>query len=468
MSSGAVAVFHGAHTEHMAATSELTDDPRRRGFLSTAAQTYGAQIGVAVVSLGNVMIVSRVLGPDGRGQFAFLTAIAFLTSSLGTASVQEANVNLASSEPTLRRTLATNSVLLAAVLGCLGIAVVTGLVLIAPGIAGEASRLLLALTLASLPMLILNTYLRFLIQGEYGFAVTNAAWFLPAVINISVNGLLAVGGVLTVGTALATWIGGQAIATGILAWYVARRSTGFGRPSLAVARRTLGFGTRSHLGRIMLLANYRLDQWILGAIAGASELGLYSVAVALAEALLLLPTALSAVQRPDLVRASSSAAVWQASRIFRAAVLVTGVCAAVLVVAAPFVVTLLFGEEFRGAVDDLRILAAGAFGIVALKQLGGALVARQKPLLSSFAIGSAFVSTVVLDLLLIPAHGGLGAALASTVSYTFGGLIVVCVFTRSLGGRATDLVPRLSDVRAIRGRLRRREPVAASAGIDET
>ena len=56
----------------------------------------------------------------------------------------------------------------------------------------------------------------------------------------------------------------------------------------------------------MLLGNYRLDQWFVGAIAGSRELGLYSVAVAWAEALWYLPTALASVQRPDLVRAAAA------------------------------------------------------------------------------------------------------------------------------------------------------------------
>jgi O-antigen/teichoic acid export membrane protein len=438
----------------MAAIDEVPVEQKRPGFLPMAAQTYGAQIGVAVFSLGNALVVSRTLGPIGRGDVAFLTAIAFLTSNIFTSGVQEANINLAGTEPRVRRALATNSLILAALLGCIGIAAVAALVIAAPSVGGEVSGPLLALTLASLPMLVLNTYLRFLIQGDYGFGVTNAAWFLPAVINLSVNGSLAIAGLLTVGAAVGTWIAGQAIATAILAWYVVRRSAGFGRPSLALARRTLSFGLKSHVGRIMLLANYRLDMWILGVIAGARELGLYSVAVALAEALFLLPTALSAVQRPDLVRASPEEAVRQASWIFRSSVLLTIFAAVVLVLAAPVLVGFLFGHEFRGAVGDLRVLAGGAFGIVALKQLGSALTARQKPTLASLAIGAAFASTVVLDLVLIPGHGGLGAAAASTFSYTIGGIVVVLIFTRSLGGRAIDLLPRASDVRVIWNRLR--------------
>jgi O-antigen/teichoic acid export membrane protein len=433
----------------MSAQDSRASEVRRPGFLSAAIQTYGAQIGVAFLSLGNVLIVSRALGPSGRGEFAFITAIAYLTSSVAMFGIQEANVNLASAGSRVRRSLATNSVVFAVLLGCAGIVAVAILVAFAPGVVEGADRMLLWLALGCLPLLILNVYLSFLLQGTYGFSVTNLAWFLTAVINLCVNGTLAALGVLSVGSALATWLGGQAVATGLQIWYVARRSSGFGRPRLDLARRSLGFGARSHPGRIMLLANYRLDVWILGALAGVHEVGLYSVAVALAEALFLLPTALSAVQRPDLVRASPADAVRLASRIFRASALLTGLSAVALVVTAPIFVRLLFGENFAGSVDDLRVLVAGAFGIVALKQLGSALTARGRPTLTSIATGVAFASTIALDLLLIPDHGGLGAAIASTVSYTLGGAVVLLVFAHSLGGRPSDLIPRADDLRAL-------------------
>jgi O-antigen/teichoic acid export membrane protein len=423
--------------------------------LHAALQNYGSQLAVAVFSLGNALITSRALGPTGRGEIAFLTSIAFLASSAATLGVQEANVNLAGAEPHLRRSLATNSLILSVIFGLLTALAIVVLFAVAPGAEGGVDHLLLGLVLASLPMLVLNIYLRFLIQGEYGWAVTNFAWLVPALVNFTVNGTLALLGALTVGTAVATWITGQLLGAAILARHVVRHSVGYGRPDLVLARRTLHFGARSHVGRVMLLANYRLDQWILGAIAGPTALGLYSVAVSWAEALFILPTALADVQRPDVVRARPRDAVAQAAQALRASLVLTVVMAAGLIVLAPFLCVTVFGPDFRGSVDDLRILALGAFGIVALKQLGSVLTGRGRPTAASLSIASAFVCTVVLDVLLIPAHADLGASIASAVAYTLGGLVVAVVFARTLGGRLLDLVPRMSDVRASWDGLRR-------------
>ena len=122
----------------------------------------------------------------------------------------------------------------------------------------------------------------------------------------------------------------------------------------------------------MLLGNYRLDQWLLGAIAGSRELGLYSVAVAWAEALWFLPTTLSAVQRPDLVRAAKREAARLSTLIFRAAMVLTLVAAAAMLLLAPFLCVTIFGEEFRGSIIDLRVLVLGSL------RRRGAQAARQR------------------------------------------------------------------------------------------
>jgi O-antigen/teichoic acid export membrane protein len=434
----------------------------RPSFARSAVQTYGTQVLAAFLSLGNVLIIARVLGAEGRGNVALLTAIAWLSASLSTLGVQEANANFAASEPRTRRALATNSVLLSLLLGGCTAGLLGLLIALVPAVGGDADPSLLAIVLACLPLILLQFLLRFLVQADYGFAVSNAAYLLAPLMNVVVNGLFAVLGVLSVRSAVLVWLAGQALEVVILAWYLQRRLAGFGRPDVALARRVLGFGLRAHVGRIMQIGNYRLDQWLLGAIAGPRELGLYSVAVAWADALWYLPTALAYVQRPDLVRAGADEARRRAAKIFRGATVVTGASALAMIVAAPLLCVVVFGPEFRGSVDDLRVLALGALGMMALKLFGNVLVARGRPGLQSLAIGAGFVCTVALDILLIPPFGGLGAALASTLAYTAAGLVVGIIFVRALEARASDLVPRTGDVRwlidLVRSRIRRAAP----------
>ena len=451
--------------------SEQVTSPQRTSAASATAITYGTNLAVAFLSLANVLIVSRTLGPAGRGGVVFLSAMAFFASSLASAGIEESNANFAASEPRLRRPLATNSVVLALGLGVLAAGVVEGLIALFPAVAGPSSSDLRWLTLSFIPVLILNLYLRWLARADYAFAVTNIAWLVTPVANVVVNGVLAVLGVLTVGTAIATWLGGQAAATVILAWYVARRLAGFGRPDFGLMGRTLGFGLKTHAGRVMLLGNWRLDQWLLGAISGARELGLYSVAVAWTEALSYLPTAVKFVQRPYLVRSAPRDAVRQAAIAFRVTMLVTLVLMVTMVLAAPILCETFFGVEFRGSIIELRVLVLGALGMVALTIFGNTLVARGKPVLSSVALGAGFLCTVILDIVLIPPFAGTGAAVASAIAYTTAGAMMCVFFMRALGAGVGDLVPKANEVMWLlsspqRLRQRRRSPKAEESIAD--
>jgi O-antigen/teichoic acid export membrane protein len=406
--------------------------PRRPRFAVAALTTYGTSIGVAAISLANVLVTARALGPEGRGEIALLTTIVVLTSNVALLGVEAANVNFASRDSSLRGALAANSVVLALSLGGIAAGIVVGIGAVFPGLAGDTDPGHRWLAVGAIPAFVLQTYFHFLIQADYRFGFLSVTRLVAPVSSVTVNSVLAGIGSLTVTSAFVTWLAGHGLALLLLGWFVLARGNGFSAPDVGLARRSLGFGLKSHPGRIMNLANYRLDQWIVGTVAGSRELGLYSIAVAWGEALFFMPTALATVQRPDLVRDSARRAAERAARVFRLCMLGTLPLALFLIVAAPFLCATIFGDDFRGSIDDLRILAVGGFGIVALKLLGDALVAQGWPLRTTSAVGVAFLVTVGLDVALIPPLGGLGAAIASTVAYTAGGVTVAALFGKTL------------------------------------
>jgi O-antigen/teichoic acid export membrane protein len=426
---------------------------RRPSTLASAAFAYSTQVAVAVLSLGNVLIVARALGPTGRGDVVFLITIAILSSQVASLSVSEAISVHAGTSPERRPSLASNAAVLAAVLGLATVAALVLLVLGIPGIGPHLSVSLWALALAAIAPLILQEYLSRLAMAEYRFPIANAAFLVPAAVQVVVNGSLYAAGELTVTRAMLAWVCGQLLALALLVVGVLRSGAGFGRPDPALGRNMVGFGLKAHGSRSLMWGNYRLDQWLVGALAGSRELGLYSVAVAWAEGLFLLPQAIAIIQRPDLVRDDPATAGRRAATGVRMATVASVPLVLGLVLAAPFLCEKVFGAAFAGSVDMLRLLAVGGFGIVAAKLLGSALIAQRRPLLETIATGGAFVVTVVLDVVLIPGHGGLGAAIASSTAYTVGGMLVAVIASRTLRFSLGDLVPSLSDVHSARGML---------------
>ena len=165
----------GMRVESYDAPGENGD--RRGSAVAAAILTYGTNLAVSVLSLVNVLVVSRVLGADARGEVAFLITV----DHGGPARGPEPSGGKRQhrwSQPALRGRLASNSIVLATILGLVAAAVVGGLVALFPTVGGPVSETLLAVALLTIPVVIARAYLSFLLQSQYAFKVTNLAWLL--------------------------------------------------------------------------------------------------------------------------------------------------------------------------------------------------------------------------------------------------------------------------------------------------
>lgn len=422
--------------------------PKRPGMRRAAAGTYLSYLGVSFLGLLNVLIVARDLGPTGRGDVTFLMTVAGITGYVLNMSVHESNANFSGLKSHRIPSLGTNSVVLSLLLGLAAAGVAVAALAYAPFLKQDVPAGNLALALVSIPAVMLQTYLVYLARGSYQFTVANIAMLTAPTVALTANVVMMITGTLSVTTALAAWSAGNTLAALFLAVHHGL-TAGYTRPDRRLAQEAVTFGAKSHIGGVLATGNYRMDQWILGAVAGSRELGLYSIAVAWFEGLFLLPMAVSAVARPDLVRAKGAEAGARIASLFRLTVALTLIAAVALFLLAPVLCTGIFGDSFSGSVEPLRLLAVGALGISAAKLIGIGLIAQQRPLLESASMGTGFVVALVLYVILIPSYGANGAAIASTIAYTAAGLAAAAFLVRQFDVRPSALIPRPSDARQL-------------------
>ncbi|WP_433793564.1 lipopolysaccharide biosynthesis protein [Actinoplanes sp. CA-252034] len=409
-----------------------------------AVQTYGSYLVASAGGLANVVLTARMLGATGRGEVAFLTSVSGLVAFLATLSAYEAMINISGARPVERPALAGAGVVLAGVLGALGAAAAWVVLWIVPTPGIQFAHTDVLIAISAIPISILQTNFLNLARASYDLAMASLGWISAPLTTLILNVGFAAADGLTIRVAVMNWVLGLAVSAGLVVVQVGR-SSGFAVPSAPLLRQILGFGLRSHVGGVMLTGAYRLDTWILGAYGGARELGTYSVAVAWFDAIVHLSRAVSVTFRPDLLRASAEDAGRQSARIFRVCVVLVLVLVGGTVLAAPFLCVTIFGPEFSDSVLDLRILAFGAFGLMALNIFGTALVAQQKPVLESIAHGVGFAVAIALYLVMIPPFGATGAAFASAMSYLICGFVALVLVHRTLGLQYRSLLPRLSD-----------------------
>ena len=122
-------------------------------------------------------------------------------------------------------------------------------------------------------------------------------------------------------------------------------------------------------------------------------------------------------------------------------------------------VPLLFGADFKGADTMLLWLLPGMVMMVVFKLANTDLGGKGKPYIALAIMSIAVPVNIGLNYLLIPDMGGVGAALASTASYTLSALIMIMIYSRRIKRppgeflllRKTDLTDAWAQGRKILG-----------------
>ncbi len=180
------------------------------------------------------------------------------------------------------------------------------------------------------------------------------------------------------------------------------------------------------LGSLAAMIYMRSDILMLGKMVSFRAAGIYSAASQITEACALLPMAFVPALFPVLLRWRKLGAEYysrQFEKLFLGAALTGVAMAASLTMAAPFVVSLLYGPEYSSAAGILVIHAWSAiFLYVAIMQTSYDITER---LTWWTAIRTAAGATVnvILNFVLIPRYGAIGSAIATLISLSCSGFL---------------------------------------------
>jgi O-antigen/teichoic acid export membrane protein len=396
-----------------------------------------------------ILVVARALGPSGRGTIAFLTVLALILAHVATVGVPSATQVFAAQRVDARPRLLGN---------------LLGLVVLA---SGSASGVVVALLLAfpdARPESLEGPVLALLVPGTIGIGLVEASYYYlagcgkfgrQAAITATVPwayaaglGLVAATSGLTVFRAALAWTLATLVWAALLVG-AAAVATGLARPSISLLAESARFGVRAWAGNLALFLTARLDQIVVGLIASEAVLGIYAIAVNVAEVALYVPAAAAMAFLPAIARTAAGGRTERALAAFRQLVLVTaGVVVLGALVGAPLL-PLAFGEEFRASVAPFLWLLPGAVGYAGFQVFSSALLASDAPGRSSLSAVLALAVGLGLDFALIPRYGATGAAAAATASF-FVGAVSAALTYRALSPFAwTELVPRRADAAAV-------------------
>lgn len=206
------------------------------------------------------------------------------------------------------------------------------------------------------------------------------------------------------------------------------------RPLWRLVAFNLRHGALGQLSAVAYFLLLRLDQGFLEHFRGAAEVGIYSLAVYVGELLWLLPGALT----PLLVHSSAADAAdprrdRTAARAVRMGVGLTLAAALPLYLAAAPLLALVGRGQYAASVPALRALLPGIVAFAPGVVLAGDFIGRGRPHWNTQASALTVVINVAAALALIPRHGAVGAAWASSLAYACGSAIMLWRFRRATG-----------------------------------
>ncbi|MFW8744947.1 lipopolysaccharide biosynthesis protein [Mesorhizobium japonicum] len=175
----------------------------------------------------------------------------------------------------------------------------------------------------------------------------------------------------------------------------------------------VGYSLTAAIGTISLVANNRLDQVLMPAQASSAQVGLYAVAVTVAEVPLVLAVLAA---RNALQLASAGQSLRAIVREVWIYVAMTAASSVVLAVFAGFYLPLFFGASFEPSVIAVQVLSIGT-SIASFATVAGSIVSgRRRPALSSVIPLSGLVTTTVGFVALWGRVDSLTAAVIATLS----------------------------------------------------
>ena len=406
--------------------------PLRRMFASDFAQkvaeTFGTRVFLILINAVNTILIARLLGPDGRGQYAVAIAISAIGAQVLSLGLQSANTYFVAQDRSLLERLTSNSLALGAAVSVFG-AVAFGVFSLVPA-ASPLPLGLTALAIATVPPTLLTLNLRYLLLGIGEVRPFNLIDLVAGVSGVVMTLALALSGAATPASLLAVAIAVGAIGVLIAARGLRPHVGPIPRPSAELLRRCGAYGFRIYLTTGFGLLVLKSDLLVVQFELGSESSGLYSVASSIADLLWILPSVVGAILFPRLTAMADLPQRWRLTLRTTGYTLAAFVpILALTAVVAPIAIRIMFGSDFEPAASSLRILCAAVLFYGTTSVFSQFLAARGLPWIVVAIWGTGFALNLVLNLILVPPMGIDGAAVASLIAYAavFAGILGISV-----------------------------------------
>lgn len=400
-----------------------------------ALVTFLAQIASLIFGIALLIVLTRILGPEGKGIYTLIILIPTLAIKLVGFGIEEANIYFTGSAKIPVKNIVSNSLILATIISLALILLFQSLseniifqdFLSSNGIV----PLYLWMAILTIPFTFMFVWLNSVFLGRqdmskfnflnvfFSFIQLAAAAFLLIILKQGIFGAV-------FSYALAT------VAAALIAAFLIGRITPLkfflDKMSMVIQ---LKYGAKAYLGNIAQFLNYRLDMLLIAVFLNPLAVGLYSIAVEIAERLWLIPMAIATVLFPKISSIESQHADNLTPKVCRHTLFIVVIISMVLVALSYPLIKIIFGSSFLPSLAPLFVLMPGIIIFSVARVLSADLSGRGMPEIGMWAALVSLAVNLVLNVIFIPKWGIVGAAFASTAAYSVATIVTATIFFKT-------------------------------------
>lgn len=215
-------------------------------------------------------------------------------------------------------------------------------------------------------------------------------------------------------------------------------------------RLLFSLSTINYISNTVQFLSYRMDFWFVNYYSGSKELGIYSLAVNLAQLFWMLPNSVGAVLFPNIASMDPKKALEYTQmlcRIIFTSTILLGVAGGTIL---GYLIPFIYGVEFSSASKLFYILLIGIMPFSIKIIIASYYSGINKTRLDMMGSLIGFVFCLISDILLIPSYGSTGASIATVIAYFSNTLFIIISFKLMTNSSLTSfLLIKKSDIQLI-------------------
>lgn len=403
--------------------------------------TFGTRVGSAVMNLVIAIVISRILGPAGKGEQGLILAtityiIVFLNLMGGSAIVY------------LVPRYSYSLIIIPSYIWSILFSGVFYFVLMFTNLVDLQFVIHICILAALQAMTSVNSTI---LVGKEKINASNVIAFLqPLIIIIS----LVVFFVFLDNKTIQAYIASLYISFGVsflvsiiyLSKFVEKFK--FHKPAgyILIVKELLRFGVLNQLAHVFQLLSFRMSFYWLEDIYSTSEVGIYSNGTSLAESIWLVGRSINLVQYARIANTDNKEYAQQLTVLLtKATVIISVMLLVIMVLLPPAFYVFIFGKGFSDVAQVIRSLAPGIlfFNIALIVEHYFSGIGKYH--INTIASLVGLVVAIICFSILIPSHGIVGAGVATSISYLTTAVFVIFYFIRESKMKWWSLLPLKSD-----------------------